>query len=734
MDIKAASSAPATGKRGRDDNAPRRGKKARAEKPEPATSRMDVAAVSSGPATGKRGRDDDAPGQGKRARAEKREPATSQSVMAGPASGLDPIPGGGATGTASDGAATHPPVSAPVRRLATQITGLGSGGETTALMISGRPESPFSDTMGDHSTAFIVQQQAIANAVLGQTPDAAAKRVQELLKASRDLPGYHLIPSLPADHAQRLKTWEEHTHDIAQTLVTGRSPEADRVLLVQELVSAFLRFRELIPLTTIRTRQIEPANAGKGHGEAKWASTLNEFAALKDRDRASEARKTEARDAVLHLLDTRGLALVALEPDPHTLAALAPGMGAAGDRKSRRDAIVVQHIRSIAMRHPGVIETLWGSASQAGDWLAAYADQRMEQRSQEDREFYGGRVKAVDEWMKWLLLGGHRHPETGLLDGADLDEWTALGNQRADHAARVVASGGTVPPAPAHTAKSDGRSLRPRLPQSAAPRGASTPPASRMSSSSSDSSSSSSGSAPSRSGKDSADEDAMDVAAVMTQPKTGETDQVGNLAAQLVLNGGVIEDLVVAGRPHRAFTGSMGAHTTAWVAHYDAVRNAVLGRTPDDALKDLRDLKKATGDDEKLLAKAGFKFDKHRGNLMAALEERLDKALSDTPKAPAVFKPLLLQKCVVLLLAYIESLPGATVNAANTDGHGEGRPRNALRNPGNVSEKELKDYVWSLLDISSPEITADQKVVLKKIHKRVIRRAYPEAAKKIGLS
>ncbi|WP_410611286.1 aldo/keto reductase [Amycolatopsis sp. lyj-109] len=93
-----------------------------------------------------------------------------------------------------------------------------------------------------------------------------------------------------------------------------------------------------------------------------------------------------------------------------------------------------------------------------------------------------------------------------------------------------------------------------------------------------------------------------------------------------------------------------------------------------------------------------------------------------------------LQHSVVLLLAYTESLPGATINAVNTNGHAEGGPATALRahesNPASLNADQVAEYVWALLDIRSVS-AENQREALRANHRRVVRRAYPEAARKL---
>lgn len=106
-----------------------------------------------------------------------------------------------ATRTAATRPAPEPPAhgaAAVQRALVSQVESTSDDGRTVkvqALNIIGRPDSPFSGTMGDHSTAFAVQVEAVRRRVVGQTAAAAvlgaAGAGQEgRLSPSRGYPGY----------------------------------------------------------------------------------------------------------------------------------------------------------------------------------------------------------------------------------------------------------------------------------------------------------------------------------------------------------------------------------------------------------------------------------------------------------------------------------------------------------------------------------------------------------------
>lgn len=213
-------------------------------------------------------------------RLEKEAEATAAQVMAGPVQ--------------APAAGHHRPVSRAVgatvqRLLVAQITSR-DGVTVGDLNIAGRPESPYTGSMGDHSTAFAVQLEAIRRRVLGLDRGGvghergpwgaaqAARAIQELISEVEKLPGAQLIENLPEKQKKDIKDARERLRAQYNEFVSGEVQESTGLLKIQKMVSDFLHYRELIPLTTMNRKVFSPATAGKAKGESRHNKVLADYA------------------------------------------------------------------------------------------------------------------------------------------------------------------------------------------------------------------------------------------------------------------------------------------------------------------------------------------------------------------------------------------------------------------------------------------------------------------------
>jgi hypothetical protein len=144
-----------------------------------------------------------------------------------------------------------------------------------------------------------------------------------------------------------------------------------------------------------------------------------------------------------------------------------------------------------------------------------------------------------------------------------------------------------------------------------------------------------------------------------------------------------IHDVIIGGRTLSPFSNTMGAHSTAWVAHIDAVRRHLVGTTlnqgitwllatiDEDLDSPLRKLDGYIGKEQwAKLDYAAFELKVSRGDLEKITgkitAENYDKALQ------------VLRVAINAYLTYVNLLPMSTVAGGDPSGHGEGVARGEL--------------------------------------------------------
>lgn len=576
---------------------------------------------------------------------------------------------------------THKPVA--VQRVAAQI-GLAPDGITIGeLTVRGRPESPFKGTMGDHTTAFVVQAESVRNAVVGRKPEEAAQGILELVDRAERLPGAALVANLEAEHAAKLRSARETVRELADRVAGLAAGDPLLMTTLQSLVAAYLHFRELIPLSTLNITSVSAGLAGRGKGES---------GARRGMVGHERADPETLKAAIKGLLDFEGLAVLATQFTEEAFAEIAPGV----DPANPIHPILAQHLSSISAAYPGAVMRAWG----AGGVKAAFADLRaaldpyVVRQKQHNVEVYSARLLgAYDRQQKLKDERAVSHP------GAheDLhDQYLAI-KPEVEHLRKAVAANGGVPPP-----RPDPRRKRARAQTSFYGSEADR--------------------AKAATGKRKREpEDSTPKAPKWTDREVDEGPGQP-VATQVELDAhGVITDLRSEGRPPSALPGGkMGAHTTAWLVHKDVIRTALLGRSVPDAIAELPALGART-------EAIGVRFREfgRTGESSIALAMRL--LAGRAGRTPAAHLPLLLQDGVNEILAYINKLPGVALNVVNTKGNREGEHRRTLlrRERGEpVGPADLRLSLLGLLDVRSVS-DASKRLVFLRNHLVQVRRAYP---------
>ena len=193
------------------------------------------------------------------------------------------------------------------------------------------------------------------------------------------------------------------------------------------------------------------------------------------------------------------------------------------------------------------------------------------------------------------------------------------------------------------------------------------------------------------------------------------------MAIQILLKDGKVEEMKAGGRPPSPFSGTMGAHTTAWIVHLDHVRRYILGKTVAEAITAVtHDL---VPDARKMYARIGA----GAADIEPEHEKRLGKAKetleNSVQKAKGQVNPLFLQQYIQHLLTYINFIPNATIDKADTTGKGEPTPRNTLREHEKnqtASSEALREAIRKLFD-------GRRKGSIWENHLRIISQTYPQS-------
>lgn len=213
-----------------------------------------------------------------------------------------------------------------------------------------------------------------------------------------------------------------------------------------------------------------------------------------------------------------------------------------------------------------------------------------------------------------------------------------------------------------------------------------------------------------------------------------QTQRVGPLARHYYF----IADAVIAGRTPSPFTGTMGAHSTAWVAHIDAVRRCLIGHDIRDGLNALLDL--ASGEIEHSeLSELVPHVDSSVATKAVAAQKQLqtaidisDQTLKDMwhlldgaqPLGEALLGQALqeIRQLIDRYLTLVNYMPGSTVPGGDPAGHGEGTARGKLN---------LHEYMVATHS-AEPLNTGAQAARLKKENFEGAVRAHAEAGFRAG--
>ena len=586
---------------------------------------------------------------------------------------------GGSAEALLDAHSPSPGASGPrVQRLLTQIVQAASDPKFIAeVRIIGRPERVHGSSMGDHTTAFVLHTEAVRTRLRGKTMVQAIGEMVGLCAGLQHLPGMEFVRDLPPVHQGRIAAAYARIETISARLVPlaggDGAAQATFLLDLQDWICAYLDFRELVPLSTIKTSEKGQGSAGKGKGER--AEALAPLSTVGVTGTTPEA----IYHAIQSTFDARTVGMVAAERSAEMLRVMAPGLDAGRACLDRVLLMVNQHLVSIIASFPAAFGPHGIPIDEVRTRLAAAAVPRVMERLAKDKGdlerdigIKSADAKARREQEKGGI-GSARDRRVHGEAAAELeDEVTALRARVVEPTAleTLVFETTKVPPVvlpkPGAPVKVSAKTVlkgNKRLRQVEEK--------------------------PKAVEEEVSEEDAL-----------AEESRKQPLATQLVLGaGGRIVDVRMEGRSRSPFSGSMGAHTTAWVVHQERIRTALRNCTVDAALERLE----VTLVPE--VVAMGARLAKAKAASGAAPDDTpllasIRAARSGSPAA----RLGLLQERINNLLTFINDTPGATLESTDTCGKGEGASRRILveREGGTATPVgTLQDAIVSLLDVST---------------------------------
>ncbi|MFI1510578.1 DUF4157 domain-containing protein [Streptomyces sp. NPDC020597] len=583
------------------------------------------------------------------------------------------------------------------------------------LNIIGRPDSPFSGTMGDHSTAFAVQVEAVRRQVVGRTAAEAVANLRLMYEEMMRLPGTGLIRlDIPGGHGA---LWQQAREVVFRLFdeFNENASETRRMPLVQQLANALLHLRELVPLSTINVKAVRPALAGKGKGESRHRDLLLKEEA--DLASGMTVAPEPLQGAILALFDCKAVALLALEPAANRQL-MAPGL----TRDTSVEDVVVltarQHIQSVQAAFPLAFARAWPNQGEAladlcGSVMAAVNKARMA-----DVPYY------EDQIAKSKSRKARAESELGVLSARNK-------NGRRTQEAVITEESETL------------ERLENEL--RAAKKAIAAASISSSSSSNSPSAASSSASSSDAMEEEAEDDEAADEEAADDEEVLADgTRRKQPLASQIVVNmqgtTAYVTGMHSAGRsPSPLPGGTMGAHTTAWAVHLDAIRTAIVNKPLSDVLAALPNLRADALAMYTRLHRSFRHTAEHTAGLKNA-DELMRHYLASIREVSDEAKPLFVQGFLNQLLTFVNYIPGATLEAADTGGKGEGTSRRTLlafERTGTPADRyvvtNLREAILKLLDLKDVKDEAAQ-LALVDNHLATISRAYPRSYSTAGLT
>lgn len=452
--------------------------------------------------------------------------------------------------------------SALLQRFAAQIIpGIGRDDQIIVrdIKLSGRTESPYTGTMGAHSTAWIVHTDAVRRQLQGLTLDQAIRRMNQLVLEALQSPvnalfGYKRTGLfLFGDTETQMRAAEVKVSDMRLRMLEGKKWTSDlaKSQWLERYIHAYFDYLNRQPMSTVRSGDTTGDNEGKARQPLIQIEGGQDLKLLPGQDEGTQIRgvfaqmfATDTPEAYLrdNLIKTRGLTL--------------------------------EHIWTVAL-------------------------------------------------YRFVQALKHAYPRSwarsGLNDVGPLSLWL--------------------------------RSLHPNVPKNILKLWAAFKPV----------------------------EHEEDLGRQKFLTGAGGDKTGGNLGVQLRLDKmGLINSAAIDGRTDSPFAGTMGAHSTAWVALTDATRNAILGKNVGEAITAIVALARQAMRSPLLQMTPYILPDQARMMARSHIELQYFIRIAGTKTKSDLLQKGRLQQLIAAYLQFTNSIPLHTVEAADTTGNAEGHHRKIL--------------------------------------------------------
>lgn len=670
--------------------------------------------------------------------------------------------------------------------IATQITLNGS--KISAINVRGRPDRVFTNSMGDHTTAFIVHQEGLLVALQGKTIPEALLEMDKLMKALLELPGFKLMASEKdkSEGSKKIATRFKYEYDILTDSLKQLASSSLSIDLqinhLQNAVNAYLSARELIPFSTINVSEKTQGKAGHGKGESGPASILSNYERGKAED--TDFSDEDLVEAASKLFDSYSASTLSAAHSTDMRAKMTSGFAVESDGfktpQDRVSKIWEQHLQSIEMMFPKAYakikdklqidkvtkvldqiraEEFFSRAKEitvqlekalksyqdmtkpqdymyrgsinvkkAGQLAAIYSEEAgilaLLKEMREINELSGKKFTAQLQGIENKIEKYLKNTKDFRIEKSDKSLDEDVNNYISDQmkkfwkSKKVEDSNNQL-----NTEESELNNTSLKNIQSAKGFAQGSPiesfkkteygvKAEEIDSTIAD-----------------AAEASQNRKKYLNKKYKTLVRDLSPMAIQIKLDDkGEVSQMISSGRPASPFTGTMGAHSTAWVAHLDRVERRIIGKTPAAATAEMQKL-----GDEVLKFAGGRKstYAKHVQESYASSE----KALRDLLKKDATASNIGdLQLLINALLSFYNLIPGVTRKKDDTGGKGEGTYRRILTNyerygigskAGLTDEallKELNEAANSLYDSTA------RSGEMWENHKKIIGEAYPDSA------
>lgn len=194
-------------------------------------------------------------------------------------------------------------------------------------------------------------------------------------------------------------------------------------------------------------------------------------------------------------------------------------------------------------------------------------------------------------------------------------------------------------------------------------------------------------------------------------PSTLPANTQQSMAAQLVFEGGTLKTVKTAGRTKSPFKGTMGAHSTAWVAHLDAINKKLAGKT----LVEVKELLDSELDDYALNLEAmkvvryirvEHLYSIYNARELAFQRQTATAGILDGSVTDVDQQVSLLQHYFNAYMEFFNTIPLMTAQEGDTGGHAEGIARGKIKDHENgtapLGQQALAEQIITLFAPDAP--------------------------------